>query len=187
MKKNVLFALLILIIFVLLYAKNYNLNLSIKEEKIPLYENMTNIFLSSDMIKNYWGEYDCKIALNDSIINVLYIRKEGNNTAFDCFTGPFYSRVSEENKIRCTEEEINKIYTAVYKKNNCTFPLANPLPNDVREFYSIKMACNVLKSQKQMNESNESFYTKTKPICPKSGYYSIFYFVADPETKKIYY
>ena len=187
MKKNILIGVLILFILVFLYAKSYNPDLSIKEEKFPLYEDITNIFLSSDMIKSYWKEYDCKIALNNSIINALYIRKEGNSTAFDCFTGPFYSNVSKDNKILCTEEEIKEIYDAAYEKNDCVFPLENPLPSENKGFYAVKMACNILQDLEQMNGSNESFYTKTKSICPKQGYYSIFYFVADPQTKKIYY
>jgi len=185
MKKNILFFIFILCVFIsfILYEEitpSY-------EQKV--YENITNVFLSSEIVKENWEKYDCKVPINVSIINVLYIRKEGLHLAFNCFNGPFYGDILESNRINCQkekiEEEINTIYDAVHEKNNCAFPLENPFKGE--GFYGIIMACDILESEKKMEENNQSFYIKKESICPRKGNYSIFYFVADPKTNKIYY
>lgn len=161
MKKTELFLLSILIIgflFITIDKINSNNFIEVKE----------NIF-SNKELQNKWNEYDCQIPLENSIINIIYIEKD-RDLKYDCFPGNMYNEISDENKIKCNEKAIQKIYNATSNHNDCDFPLNNPVKNN--SFYAVTLACNLV------DELNESF-VEVDSQCSMEGYYSIFYLVLD--------
>jgi len=109
----------------------------------------------SESFPNYYdfiNPMNCSIPKSNSLINIAYIRKTNLRIEITCEFGPLYNELDYQyfsdvdvwfGLIKyCGKNAAFFIDDAVRTQGNCIFPLDNPIPSDLTDYYVVYFACN---------------------------------------------
>ncbi len=143
-----------------------------------LYSAATFSYSQNWRVQTDYGVQECEFSPENSIIAEFEITKKDDHFSIKCHKGPrydftnyYYFKFSN-----CSESDAALIDSAIRKKNDCFFPLNEPVPNSVNHYIAIVAQC--------LPEGKVPNGISCLPGKPKA---SVFYAVYDIDTGKLYY
>jgi hypothetical protein len=93
----------------------------------------------------------CGIPREHSLVNVAHIKKNGDQFEISCEYGPLHEGLDYQNANspdvymglikKCDENVARLIDVSVRIGNNCVFPVDNPIPDNLTDYYAVYFAC----------------------------------------------
>lgn len=96
----------------------------------------------------------CTVPKEQSLINLVHIRKHDNSYEISCEFGPAYDKVSYSvngqtplvyfgwvSGKKCDEEIAREIDNSVRKIDECAMPMLKPIPDDLTDYYVFSLYC----------------------------------------------
>ncbi|MEM3690517.1 MAG: hypothetical protein QXZ40_02200, partial [Candidatus Micrarchaeia archaeon] len=90
----------------------------------------------SPFFKQEWVKLKCDTEINRSVAQVLHIV---DGLCVEEMKGEQYEKMRKP--FLCTSEDAKKIDEAVRRKNDCTFPLGNPLDEKTKNYFAFVLVC----------------------------------------------
>jgi len=109
-------------------------------------------------INQKWAEFRCPISKEQSLVNLVHIKKNGDNYEIECWFGPSYNLLNYTPRSdsmaavyggwvkekRCDQEVARVIDKAVREVYKCNFPIYTPLTAEVNDYYAFFVVCGPL-------------------------------------------
>lgn len=114
------------------------------EVRVRNFEEAEKFFLYSEKMRRLWNESNCTSPLHmDSIILTIHIRRENDTFSIACKRGNAYYRFGEYVPLfdECDQEVARVIDNAIRIPEHHDFPLEEPVPPTVNEYYALYLLC----------------------------------------------
>jgi hypothetical protein len=126
-----------------------------KEKYFPLLEQIPELKeLDKFQLRDFWYENTCEIRENKSVISFAHIQKNNNDYQISCEKGFLYYQTNFVIPLglptyfgyikTCDQQTAILIDKAVREKYNCIWPLQNPIPENLTDYYVFSLGCNWL-------------------------------------------
>lgn len=113
--------------------------------RVRSFEDAEKFFLYSERMKRLWNESNCTSPFtSDSIILTIHIKKGNYTLSIACKRGNAYYKFGENIPLfdECNQEVASIIDNAIRVPQHYDFPLDEPVPPIVNDYYALYLLCN---------------------------------------------
>lgn len=189
--KKKLFVIILLILF-LGFAVSFVFLINQKPIHIKFSENMSELDNYDFAFASNWN--GCANPFNESLVNVAHIIRNGTNYEITCQFGKLHSEIYYQDTNNsyvylgyiknCDTQSAKVIDEAVRTGPNCIFPVSNPIPNDLNNYYVAYFGCTKFTLAGVPRPSNTCMAQLQGP--DDTSIYDGFWGVIDIKTSMIY-